>query len=313
MSGKVLRAGLIILIFTVILVQIVPSGAVANPEFINIDLDFNYDQTPIADVKPGAEEKVVYYGNLSVKMNMFGPLYPVKIELLASTSQGWNCTVTPSTFSIPPGTGQPFTIELTIPFNASYYTSGQLSIYCKASAFPDYVTYQGPPITSTIKVRQFQNYTVVCKDPVHHAKPGSREWFEISVTNTGNAREKIFIEIENLDELNDKDIVVTLQKSKIELQSYTKDTVRVGVTVPKSAKSLGEHEIVVKTYLMSGSGEIGLMKNLTLQLEVPEEYIIYTTEFFVSSTILIVIIFCLFFIWQLRRVRKKRNIKRKKT
>ncbi len=311
MSGKLIRAGLIILIFAVVLALIVPSGAVANPEFVNVDIDITKNQVPIADVKPGAEEKVVYYGNLSVKMNQFGPLYPVKIELFVSCDLGWKCTVTPATFSIPPGTSQPFTIEVTVPANTSYYTSGSLSLWGKASSFPDYVTYIGGG-TGTILVRQYKNYTVDCKDPVLQASPGSREWFEICVTNTGNCRERIFIEVENLDELNDKDIVVTLQKSKIELQSYMNDTIRIGVTVPKSAKSLGDHEIVVKTYVMSGFGEIELMQNLTLQLEVQEENIIYTTEFFISSTILIVILFCLFFIWQLRRVRKKRNIKPKK-
>ena len=83
------------------------------------------------------------------------------------------------------------------------------------------------------------------------------------------------------------------------------------IRVSKDAKAIGNHKIVVKTHARD-IGEDILIKNQTLRLEVPQETIIYTNEFFISSVILIVIIFCIFFIWQVRKFRKKRNTKLKK-
>jgi hypothetical protein len=312
MKGKVSKFILLIAILLLLLLQLIPSGVVANNKWVNVNLNFTNDQVQFADVTPSIGDQVVFNGSLNVYMNSFGPAFPVKIELFASTDLGWDCTVIPSKFSILPGASQPFTVEVNVPANISYYYYSLISISCKYSSFPDYVTYSRPPITGSIRARQYQNYTVGCEDPVLQGKPGSEEWFEIYVKNTGNARDKIYFEIDNLDELEKKSFSVMLIQNKIEFPTYTNNSVRFRVTVPKSAEAIGDHEIVLKTYLMSGDGEIILIKNLTLQLEVPEENIIYTNEFFISSIILIVIIFCIFFVWQSRKLRKKRNIKLKK-
>lgn len=313
MKGKGTKITILITILLLLFIQLVPTSVVAVRKWVDVDIDFIDDVAPPEDVEPGAANKVFYYGIVSVKMNPMGPAFPVKIELIAYTDQGWNCTVTPNTFSIPPGTGQPFTIEVTVPAKTSYYTGGTMSLYGKASSFPDYVTRQGSPITGTIKIEQYQNYTVKCDAPVLQARPGSIETFEISVTNTGNARDRVYLKIENRDELRKHGILASLDRHFIDLESHINETVTIRVRVSKGAKAVGDHEIVVKTYSMRGPGEVILIKNQTLRLEIPQDTIIYTDEFFISSLILIVIIFCIFFTWQMRRLRKKRKIKLEKS
>ncbi len=186
-----------------------------------------------ADVRPGESGLVTFTGTVSADLAAGSVFQDVRVSLIGSTDQGWPVTVTPAIVMLNPGTEEKaISCTVAVTPEMSYYTSGTLSLGGQAAAFPGSLQFTVPPITGTIKIKQYYRFTIGCAKPYVEVAPSERLTFQLRIMNEGNARDKFGIDINNLQKLTKDAWTVTLSQNQIEIQQINEDYIPIQVGTP---------------------------------------------------------------------------------
>ena len=155
-----------------------------------------------ADVRPGESGIVTFAGTASVDLAAGGDVEEVWFELQGSTDMGWPVTVSPSTIKFDPSTEEkPFSAQVTVPQGTSYYTPGTITVNGTATSYPDQIVWNISGIQGTVRIKQFYRFIPSSPESTQFIEGEEGAVFDIVIDNTGNARDKFMISIENSEEL----------------------------------------------------------------------------------------------------------------
>lgn len=304
MSGKVIKSILIVLILILGIVQIVPESTDAQGR---LSVQIVFDEGPNeADVRPGSDGKIIIHGRVISDE----PARDVRVNLVASTDQGWACTVDPAVIIVPPRSEVPFSIEITAPIGTSYSTSCTLTVGGTVGYYPGSLVYTIPPITGTLNVMQYSKFSISCSKPFIETQPGAKETFEIRILNEGNSHEIYNIEIIHFDKSDLDGFTATLSHKQMEVDEKCNGSFEIKVTVPSDMDGLGTHNIEIQVTPENLEVDDAKAQTFTLSVKVSEEKIVFTTEFQIIIVIIfIAIITSVFFIkWRRRKTKLKTEI-----
>lgn len=304
MSGKVIRSIFIILILLIGLFQIIPNNSIAIGDPV-VNLRFiEGEEVQSANVRPGESGEVSFHGTVSADIPAGGAIQDVIVHLRAATDQGWPTTITPATLALQPGTEEaPFVATVKVPIETSYGTNGVIIIDGTAETFPGSSTSEIQPITGSILINQYFRFQLDCDRPTLKATSGSDVIFELIIRNEGNGRDRFSLEVNNLDELTRDDFEIELSRSTIEIPEKGEQIVEVTIKVPEGSKGVGKNNIEMKVSSeMEPLGE-RMYQRYTLTLEVSEDNILLSTDFWAITIVVIILIVCIIVIWKYKKSR----------
>lgn len=144
-----------------------------------------------------------------------------------------------------------------------------------------------------------------CQKSYDEVAPGDEVDYEIWIMNLGNDENTYNIEILNEQELADKGFTVTLSESRIEVPEEGTGIVTIHVQTPSGTRGMGMNEVFFKVHQEKGENAYSRSREFSVDLKIPYEHIIYTTEFYIILAIIIMIIIISIILIRWRKKRKK--------
>jgi len=250
MGRKLVWSGSVIFILFVLVIPVLPFSTVAVGTPV-VELKFDEgEEVQYADVAPGDSGLVCFPGTVSADLAAGGSVQDVRVNLMASTDQGWPANIEPAVIILNPGTEEAeFLATVSVPPETSWNISGVLTVSGTAAAFPGTLQYTVPPITGTIKINQYHRFSVGCDEPYQECCPESELCYEFNIYNEGNGPDKFNVEITNALYLTQESFTVNLETTTIEIPEKDIGQVNVLVGVPyfENINEVYEIELEVKS------------------------------------------------------------------
>jgi len=210
-----------------------PEEAEAAQPVASIILDTTEET---AHVGPGETGIVTFTGTVDV--DMIGPGQSVQLIVVTLEAEaGWPATVSPATLYFTAqqtGQAKPFSVAVKVPNFTSFTMSGQVVISGSVRTMPGTpVSYKASPATGIITIKPYFMLTVSCEKPYIEINPGDPLNFKLRIKNDGNTKDRVRMEIKNMDELADNEWVVTLGTRSMFLEENKEDVVNIAVTSPQ--------------------------------------------------------------------------------
>lgn len=201
-----------------------------------------------ADVRPGGDNNVMFTCVANCDLVAGGTYQRVVLNLYATSENDWPISIDPIQIEYRPETDTdiPFSVIVTVPAKTSYYTTDTIMVYGNATAYPGGVSEEINPIVGSIRMRQYFDLIVETGFNRESLRMGDETKFNITITNTGNARDDFQINIKNSKELEDAGIEIDLDRSRIEIDSNEKGTIQVTIKTSKDSKA-GTYDINLET------------------------------------------------------------------
>jgi len=228
------------------------------------------EEEQVADVQPGETSTVSFPGIVEVGRSPGGAVQDVVVTLMGSTELAWPVSIIPEMVQVDPGGSAKFVATVSVPIECSFYIQDVLTISGVARNFPGVGAYNVPPVTGSIRIAQFCMFTIHASEPKICTGPGSRVVYEMDIHNLGNGKDTFSVNINNLDELNNKGIKVNKNIYTAEVNEKSNYTFEIRVDVPSGGKASGKHtiEVQVASELAEKSGEVQSSMVYCLELEV---------------------------------------------
>lgn len=182
-----------------------PSDAVGQPD---IAVTINQPRQT-AYVKPGQDGIVTFTGTVEVKIP-WDPSFQYLVVELEADAGGWPVSNPPALIFSRQTTMRTFSLSVQVPIGTSSKTKGELVISGRWSYSPGILSGEVPPSTAIIVVDWYSQFDISCNDPIVEAERDDRVGISILVENEGNGDDRVRLEIENIEELNDKGITPIL-------------------------------------------------------------------------------------------------------
>jgi hypothetical protein len=241
-----------------------------------------------AQVAPGETGVVTF--NLVVNVTKS---QVVRIIVSLTADDTWSSAVVePSSLLFSANGEKPAGVSVRVGPGESCNTVGTVTVKGYWTMYPGGMTGSAEPesgVVGNIYIAQYYKFSLHSSTGLfEEVKPGSDVEFDLTIRNEGNGLDSFFIEIENLDELSDKDIEASLSESMVVGQAGQNRSTRLYLEVPENIQIIGSHEIKVQV-----TSEDGIQKGLppqvmTYVIKIPEEDFTETTEFSLILAILIV-------------------------
>jgi len=203
-------------------------------------------------------------------------------------------------------------VQVVVPSGTSCEIVGKVTLSGTAETNPGAAKSDLQPITATIRVEQYCFFLVDSSKPTISTSPGSQVKFDLVIQNQGNGRDEFQIEIYNKGTLEKKGFKITQSDLRIEVDEGGQKEVQIIVDTPSGTNSLGQHSIMVKIKAVKIHSKPPRYGYYEFLVEVDDQYLLLTTEFFFLVGAIIIIIVLVILI-RLRRNRQKRSKGIKKT
>jgi len=205
-----------------------PEEAEAAQPVASIKLDTNEE---IARVGPGETGIVIFTGLVDV--NMIGPGQSVQmIVVTLEADAGWPATVSPSTLYFEAsqmGQSKAFSVTVKVPNFTSFAMSGKLTVSGTVRTMPGAPMYStASPAMGIITIKPYFMLTVSCEKPYIEVNPADALNFKLRIKNDGNTKDRITMEITNMDDL--RGWVVTLGTRSLFLEENKEDVINIAIT-----------------------------------------------------------------------------------
>jgi hypothetical protein len=194
----------------------------------------------------------------------------VIVSLRGSTGQGWPVSINPDVVQVNPGSEAYFTATVTLPTECSTYVQDALEISGVSRNYPGVAAYNVPPITGSIQVAQYCQFELHSPEPNICTKSDSKVIYNVNINNHGNGRDTFIVKINNLAELDNKDIDVTLSIKTAEVDEKSNYSFEVKVDVPSGGKASGKNtiEVIVASELGNEEADMPNYRMICLELDV---------------------------------------------
>ncbi len=228
---KLLMISLVVVgAFIVIMVGLSDEAEAAQP-VATIKLDTG-EQT--ADVGPGETGIVRFTGQVEVEM--IGPGANVQLIVVSLTADaGWPTSISPTTMSFPAQGSTPknFEVVVRVPNFTSFQSSGNVMISGTVRTLPGALNFKIPETKGIITINPYFLLTVSCEEPYVEISPGDPLLFSMKIKNDGNTKDRIKIDVSNVDDLAKDEWVVTLGTRSVMIDENKEDVVKIAVTSPQ--------------------------------------------------------------------------------
>jgi hypothetical protein len=202
-----------------------------------------------------------------------------------------------------------FTVQVRAPNGESLTNTGTVTVTGRWEIEPQGTKGPADPlqgVVGRINIEQFYKFSISSSKTSKVCKPGDSVIFKLDIRNEGNFFDAFSIELINEEELNDKHTIAILTRSNIEILSNSTKTVGIEVNLGDCVRSLGKHEIKMRVSSENGLREGVEPQEFTFEVDVPQNNIIYTSDFSNAVIIIILIIIVVLFIfWRIRRNKRK--------
>lgn len=194
-----------------------------------------------------------------------------KVTLTADTG-GWEYEATEGIVLTEETPSSHFTITLHIPLETSNATVADIPIggnwVCESK------DESGSVISETVKVRieQYYQFSISSREKVGDVKSGEELGYLCRLINEGNGKDRIRLEIVNIESLTENGINVTLSQDKFQVPE--KQEKQFTVNINTSASSVpGNYTIHIRALSAQaeGLGEVSYVSDLELSLVVEPE------------------------------------------
>jgi len=242
-----------------------------------------------AVVSPGSTGNVSFIGIARFYFAIFNETEEAKYFLFANSDQGWKTVVEPNEITLTPEQNyQRFYVNVTVPTGTSFYTSDTLRVYANTIIYPGNHTDLINEITASIKVKQFYGLRVSPHISSKQIKKGDKAFYNLSISNTGNAADTIIISVTNLDEVKDSGLEIIVPE-QLEIEYNETKFIELLVKTSKNTKS-GNYQIKlsVRSDQEERNNGFAVPYNLTLTLEVEPDLFISMLS---NGVILIALVF----------------------
>jgi len=187
-----------------------------------------------AKVGPGETGIVRFTGQVEVQM--IGPGSNVQLIVVTLTADaGWPTSISPTTisFNAQALTPKNFEVIVKVPNFTSFQSSGNVIISGTVGAKPGALTYKIPETKGIITINPYFMVTVSCEEPYIEISPGDPLLFSMKIKNDGNTKDRIKIDVSNIDDLAKEEWVVTLGTRSVFIDESKEDIVKIAVTSPQ--------------------------------------------------------------------------------
>jgi hypothetical protein len=161
-----------------------------------------------------------------------------------------------------------------------------------------------------VEIAQFCAFTMKSPKTFIETSLNEEKVFVLIIQNKGNGNDIFVVEIDNSEELLDKDIEVLLSRTQVEIsENPAEEIVRISVKVPSNADAIGSHEIIIKVSSNLEEFQNEPAQYFTFGIRIPTDNIFISSEFMISLPIIVcVAIVSIILIWR-RRKKKRLKIK----
>lgn len=255
-----------------------------------------------ADVAPGSDGNVTFHGTASCDIAAGGKIDQIKYILFADAGN-WNTQVNPNEIIFTPECEElPFLVNVSVPIGTSCYTSRTLKVHGIATTYPDNITYTLQPTTGTIKIKLVYNFKIKANASDCRINKGEKATYQLNIKNIGNGRDKLKLEIKNMEEHYHSGIKLYFQDT-FELEPNSTKYLNLIVKSSDFTKA-GKYKLELslrstQEELNEGSSE---SKNLTVLLKVQDD--IDNFNPFISVLSFLFIFILLIFLLKLKRWRE---------
>ena len=302
----------IIISISLLIISISPStkaqSALPTPGIPTVNIAL-LDSCKTAHVSPDDDCSVRFNGTVSVDMN---PLSRVEVSLSAEDTWGAG-KVSPSNFVFTQSGEQSFVANTTARPRESTKNVGTITVtgrwVLQTSGLSGTANPQQGAV-GRVEIAQFCSFTMKSPKTFTETSLNEKEVLVLTIQNRGNGNDIFAIEIDNSEELSDKDFEVLLSRAQVEIpENPAEENVRISVKVPSNVHAIGEHEIIVKVKSNLQEFQNEPAQYFTFGIRIPEENIFISSEFMISLPIIVcVAIVCIILIWR-RRKKKRLKIK----
>jgi hypothetical protein len=306
-NSVLIKLYLIVILSSLLLSIILPTTSAMsidqNPGLPTVTVSL-IDTVKTAHVGPGSDGTVEFNGTVTVSMN---PATSVVVSLSAEDTWG-SAEVSPSEMLFSKSGEQSFTVKVDARPRESTQTTGTVTVTGRWRLYPGTLGGSAEPpegATGRINIAQFYKFTLKSPKAFIETSLDSEVEFTLIIQNRGNGIDVFSIGINNMDKMDEKDITVSLSQVTAQiLENPTEHSIELRVTIPKDSKCIGYHTI--KAGVTSEGG--GIQQMLRFVIRIPDEEVLYTTEFSTLIIIIIlVIILCIAFFWHRRRKRRRKS------
>ena len=233
---KIVRIMLILFILLNVL-SFLPLSAEAGHVLVTID---SFDEvTKPAQVRPGFNIPVKFFGNLSVKRFPVGKVQQIDIFLkVDNPGDGWTATVFPPALIMTQGQlCKQFIVTVMPPVQEYHLTRKVINIFGSWRAVPSagetaisYGEVQSAQVE--VIVEQFYRINVYEEPPVRYVWPSETAEYELVIQNMGNGLDQFEVRILNEDGLISQGFSVEVDPTRIDIEARNESKVKIIVDGP---------------------------------------------------------------------------------
>jgi len=247
----------IILVLTVMLSSFIillspgPAEGIGEP-VVTLEFDEGEEQQT-AEIAPGTNAVVVFPGTVSAYLTAGSQVQDIVIELYGSVEQGWPVTMDPVSITMEEGGNESFTATVVVPADACCDMPAILEVGATVRPDPGAVMYNMAPINGTILITRYYGFSLESDDPLKDAYTGGDVEFHLTVNNDGNGMDTFFANILNEKELENIGMVVSPDRSSLDIGGKSSDELTVNIRLPDNNYCIGTHSIKIE--VAPGNGD----------------------------------------------------------
>jgi hypothetical protein len=204
------------------------------------------EEEQIADVRPGEHGTVLFPGTVTGQLPAGSSFQDIIVDLVGSTDLDWSVTINPSQIQLNPGNVEKFTAQVTAPPGTSSSIVETLTVSGRARAFPGTLTVSIAPITGTIRIEQYYQFSLSSNEPICNSTIGEKVELNLDIYNSGNGEDTFSINVVNLHELSSKNIIITLSSTTHTIQNKQTGNVLINAEIPNNRNCIGIHYITLE-------------------------------------------------------------------
>jgi hypothetical protein len=248
-----------------------------------------HDRNATVHVAPWDSKMVQLNGSVSVTsppgVRVEVNLAPITIECFA--------TAFPGVFIFQGSGEEKFHLKVRVSEGKSCKTICKATVYGYWSTAATGAQGQASPeegVSANIYVAPYYFTYYNCPKAFDEVAPGAEADFELWILNVGNNYNTYHIELMNEQELADKGFRVTLSESRIEVPEDGTGIVTIHVQTPSGTRGMGMNEVLFKVNQEKGENAYSRDREYSVDIKIPYEHIVYTTEFHIILAIIIIMI-----------------------
>jgi len=241
-----------LMVLTVSMV-LLPEPVEASTALVEAHLE---QESVSADVEPGEDGVVLLDGTVTCDNVGFGSTVQYVQVNLQANAEDWPAIVEPSTMTFDMYTDElPFEARVKVPTKTSCTESHILTVTGSWSAYPGARGGTVEPAEATIGVNQFCSFQLAWKRTSYNGiSPGDELKCDIFVINKGNGVDSFLPSVMNIEDLNEKEIIVELSDTELVVGEEDRAYFILKLKFPKSISS-GIHVVSMNVESVgSGNG-----------------------------------------------------------